>query len=94
MVACKYRWLAALFLPIDIKKHLLMILCLRNFRLTKKNKHTYNLPGPSNQPAGTFIFKLCGIIEVSTSYTEQLSSCAINILTGGGTGQTILLHHK
>ena len=80
MVAFKYRWLAA-FLPfIDIKKSekaLLAILCLRIFRLIKKQTH-YNLPSPSNQPAGTFIFKLCGIIVVSTSYTERLSSCDIN----------------
>ena len=80
MVAFRYRWLAA-FLPfIDIKKakSIISVLCLRIFQM-KKNKHTmYNLPSPSNQPAGTFIFKLCGIIEASTSYTEQLSSCDIN----------------
>ena len=70
MVACKYRWLAALLPFIDIKKSekaLLAILCLRIFQLMKKTNTLYNLPSPSNQPAGTFIFKLCGIIDVSTN---------------------------
>lgn len=68
MVACRYRWLAA-FLPfIDIKKAKSII---SDFMPTdfpnEKNKHTmYNLPSPSNQPAGTFIFKLYGIIRTST----------------------------
>ena len=68
MVAFKYRWLAA-FLPfIDIKKAKSII---SDFMPTdfpnEKNKHTIDQSSsPSNQPAGTFIFKLCGIIEAST----------------------------
>lgn len=69
MVACRYRWLAA-FLPfIDIKKakSIISVLCLRIFQTMKKNKHTIDQSSsPSNQPAGTFIFKLYGIIVVST----------------------------
>lgn len=56
MVACRYRWLAA-FLPfIDIKKAKSII---SDFMPTdfpnEKTNTRYNLPSPSNQPAGTFI---------------------------------------
>lgn len=61
MVACRYRWLAA-FLPfIDIKKQkaLLAILCLRNFPVNEKNKHTIDQSSKPQQPTSwDFYFQI------------------------------------
>ena len=80
MVACRYRWLAA-FLPfIDIKKakSIISVLCLRIFRLMKKQTHDVQSSKSQQPTSWDFYFQIVWYNSGKHEEASLKNSCDIN----------------